>query len=189
MLDNKPGKILVIDDDTYILDMIKNILEREGYQTQGVQSGKKALEVVKSSQPDLILLDINLPDMDGFKICKKIKSVEKSREVPVIFITGDSSRNSIQKSFEAGGADYVSKPFVIEEVLARIKMAINNARAKKVLERVNKELEERVALQTRRLNLLFSITKLATESLSLEEILYKVVGFLDNYMSHFNVVS
>ena len=189
MLDDKPGKILVIDDDTYILDMIKNILDREGYQTQGVQSGKKALEVVKSSQPDLILLDINLPDMDGFKICKKIKSVKKSREIPVIFITGDSSRNSIQKSFEAGGSDYVSKPFVIEEVLARIKMAINNARAKKVLERVNKELEERVALQTRRLNLLFSITKLATESLSLEEILHKVVGFLDDSMSHFNVVS
>jgi len=188
MLDGQRN-ILIVDDDNYTLEMIMSILERNGYNTRGVRSGKKALEIAKNKNPDLLLLDINLPDIDGYDVCKDIKSTEETKEIPVVFITGNSGRQSIQKSFEAGGSDYVGKPFVIEEVLARISMAIDNARAKKVMEQVNKELEQRVALQTRRLNLLFSITKLATESLTLEQILQKVVLVLDKYMSYLGMVS
>lgn len=188
MLDGQRN-ILIVDDDTYTLEMIMSILERKGYNTKGVRSGKKALEIAKNKNPDLLLLDINLPDIDGYKVCEEIKSTEETKEIPVVFITGNSGRQSIQKSFEAGGSDYVGKPFVIEEVLARIGMAIDNARAQKVMEQVNKELEQRVALQTRRLNLLFSITKLATESLNLDQILQKVVLVLDKYMSHLGMVS
>lgn len=189
MIDQNQGKILIVDDDPYTLEMISTILERKGYETKGVDRGQKALDILNSKNPDLLLLDINLPDINGFEICKKVQNLEEEKRIPVIFITGDSSRQNIQKSFEAGGADYVSKPFVIEEVLARIGMAIDNARVKKALENVNRKLEQQVDLQTRRLNLLFSITKLATESLSLEQILQKVVFVLDEYFNHFNLIS
>lgn len=189
MIDQNQGKILIVDDDPYTLEMISTILERKGYETKGVDRGQKALDILNNKNPDLLLLDINLPDINGFEICKKVQNLEEEKRIPVIFITGDSSRQNIQKSFEAGGADYVSKPFVIEEVLARIGMAIDNARVKKALENVNRKLEQQVDLQTRRLNLLFSITKLATESLSLEQILQKVVFVLDEYFNHFNLIS
>src|SRR6056297_2553174 len=104
MIEQQQGNILIVDDDPYTLEMITNILERNGYSTRAAERGKKALEIIKTQNPDLLLLDINLPDMNGFEICRKSKALNKDRNVPVIFITGDSSRANIQKSFEVGGS-------------------------------------------------------------------------------------
>jgi len=177
--------ILIIDDNLATLQLIQKILKAHGYHSKGVQSGQKALEFMQKTTPELLLVDINLNGMDGFQVCQKVKAMPQTRDIPIIFITGDSNRRNIQKSFEVGGIDYVSKPFLVEEVLARISMALNNARAKKVLEQVNKELEERVAIQTRELNLLFSITKLASQTLSLQQILKRVIVMISkNFAQH-----
>ncbi len=170
--------ILIVDDNLATLQLIQNILKAHAYHSTAVQSSREALEFIQHTIPELLLIDINLDGMNGFQLCQKVKAMPQARDIPVIFITGDSSRRNIRKSFEVGGIDYIRKPFLVEEVLSRTSMALNNARAKKVLQEVNKELEERVALQTRELNLLFSITKLASQTVSLQDILRKVVAVI-----------
>lgn len=111
--------ILVVDDTPGNIDMMLHILK--DYDVISTTSGEEALSLLKSETVDMILLDIMMPSMDGFEVCRRLKAGEATREIPVIFITARSDLDSIEKAYDAGGVDYVTKPFRPRELLARVK--------------------------------------------------------------------
>lgn len=119
MNENSP-LILVVDDNTTNLQVIGNLLSRSGYRLVMAESGLEALEVVRNSEPDLILLDIMMPRMNGFEVCDTLKSDPKTAHIPIIFVTAHGDHNSISTGFEKGGVDYIVKPYQIKELLARV---------------------------------------------------------------------
>ncbi|PCI27033.1 MAG: hypothetical protein COB67_09585 [SAR324 cluster bacterium] len=112
--------ILVVDDEPANLDILVDTLS-QNYEVMVAVNGSNALEIVAEQQPDMILLDIMMPDIDGFQVCTMLKADAISRDIPVIFITAKTDVESILKGFQLGGFDYVTKPFIIGELLARIK--------------------------------------------------------------------
>ncbi|HAZ46363.1 MAG TPA: histidine kinase [Cyanobacteria bacterium UBA11369] len=115
------AKILVVDDIPENLRLLGNVLRKNGYAVRPVPDGYLALETVKKSIPDLILLDIIMPNLDGYEVCQKLKDDPQTRDIPVIFLSALSDGFDKAKAFEVGGADYITKPFQVEEVLARVK--------------------------------------------------------------------
>jgi DNA-binding response OmpR family regulator len=125
MLVNK-GKplVLIVDDNPKNLTLMGKLLSDNHYEVGMAQSGEQALNFVRKNQPDLILLDVMMPEMDGFEVCRKLKSQLVTQHIPVIFLTAKTETDDIVKGFEAGGVDYVTKPSISEELLARIKTHI-----------------------------------------------------------------
>ena len=120
------ARILVVDDDPQILDMLKCILEDEGYVVNTVANGNSAMAALTEQKPDLVLLDISLPDLNGYQVLSLIR--ERS-EVPVIMLTGILEVTSVRQSVNLGADDYVRKPFRPRELLARIKSKLRRARS------------------------------------------------------------
>jgi DNA-binding response OmpR family regulator/two-component sensor histidine kinase len=118
------SEILIVDDTVANIDILTNFLEKEGYDISFAKSGSKALEVANSNTPDLVLLDVMLPDMDGYETCRQLKELEAMQEVPVIFVTSKYEAEDIVAGFKAGGVDFVSKPFHYQEVRARVQTHI-----------------------------------------------------------------
>ncbi|MGE0085198.1 MAG: response regulator [Desulfococcaceae bacterium] len=137
-------RILVVDDEPWNLQIMRQIL-RDRYDAFFATDGQKALELTEKMLPDIILLDIMMPGMDGYRVCELLKSNEVSREIPVLFISSLSDTGDKVKAFEAGGVDYVSKPFQKQEVLARISTHLNSRSLQKRLKEKVAELEEALA--------------------------------------------
>ena len=116
----KNARILAVDDSPENLDILGWILEDTEYQLIFANNGAKALKAAESEQPDLILLDVIMPEMDGFETCKKLKSSPITQHIPVIFLSAKTESENILKGFEAGAIDYLTKPFVSSELLARV---------------------------------------------------------------------
>jgi DNA-binding NtrC family response regulator len=142
------GSLLVVDDDLTVRQTMEAFLTREGYQVRCAPSGETALMFANEDAPELVLLDIRLPDADGFQVCQRLKEGPKTRDIPVIFISGLDDVADKVKGFAAGGADYITKPFQGEEVLARVGSHLELKRAKEGLQKANQELERRVAERT-----------------------------------------
>lgn len=121
MRSNNEKKILIVDDDPNNLKLMLEILKKEGYQASPVSSGKQVIAVAQQNRPDLILLDIMMPEMDGFEVCQQLKSDENLKHIPIIFISALADTEDIIKAFKLGGVDYIKKPFVPSEVLVRVK--------------------------------------------------------------------
>jgi DNA-binding response OmpR family regulator len=121
----KSSQILVVDDSPETLSLLKEVLTGDGYEVRTASSGKEALSAVADEMPDLILLDIKMLDMDGYEVCRKLKSEGYNRNVPVIFISALYDATDKVKGFDAGGVDFITKPFQFEEVLARIEMHLD----------------------------------------------------------------
>lgn len=119
-------KILLIEDDSDLYSLLQYNLEKEGFQMVGSQTGKGAVELCKSTQPDLVLLDIMLPDSDGLDICKSIRTTPEIGGVPIIFLTARASETDRIVGLELGANDYVVKPFFVRELIARIKLQFRN---------------------------------------------------------------
>jgi DNA-binding response OmpR family regulator len=119
-------KILLIEDVTDLFALLKNNLEKEGFSLTGSQTGKGALELCRQVRPDLILLDIMLPDSDGLDICKGIRKDPELAATPVIFLTARASETDRIVGLEIGANDYVVKPFFVRELIARIKLQFRN---------------------------------------------------------------
>ena len=113
-------KILVVDDTGINIEILNGLLGDE-YDVLSALDGEFALEIARDDKPDLILLDIIMPDMDGFEVCRRLKEDEATRDIPVIFITAKTDENSIEKAYDVGGADYVTKPFRPKELMIRVK--------------------------------------------------------------------
>jgi len=114
------GNILIVDDKPANLRLLSDMLTEEGHKVRSVVSGQMALTAARAAPPDLILLDISMPGMDGYHVCAALKDDEELADIPVIFISALDETQGKVKAFEAGGVDYITKPFHIEEVLARV---------------------------------------------------------------------
>ena len=135
-------KILLIEDDVDLFSLLKYNLEKEGFTLTGLQTGKGAIEIGRQVRPDLILLDIMLPDSDGLDICKAIRRDPDLAATPVIFLTARASETDRIVGLELGANDYVIKPFFVRELIARIKLQFRNqAPAPRVLEAGGLELD------------------------------------------------
>jgi DNA-binding NtrC family response regulator len=142
------GSLLVVDDDLIVRQTLEAFLTREGYQVRCAPSGETALMFANEDPPELVLLDIRIPGADGFQICRRFKESPKTSDIPVIFISGLEEAVDKVEGFAAGGADYITKPFQCEELLARVESHLGLKRAKEELQRANQKLEERVAERT-----------------------------------------
>ncbi|SLM28260.1 putative Response regulator PleD (Includes: Diguanylate cyclase) [Desulfamplus magnetovallimortis] len=131
---NKGGNILIVDDNPQNLRLLLSILNSEGYKVRPAPSGPMALEAAFSNVPDLILLDIMMPEMDGFEVCRKLKENEKTSSVPVIFISAMDDIAEKLKGFELGAVDYITKPFQPREISARVNTHLSLRRVQKLLE-------------------------------------------------------
>lgn len=136
------NSILIVDDNPENLKVLSGILKKEGYKLRYATSGEQALTSIKESLPDLILLDIMMPDMDGYETCLKIKQMHEANDVPVVFLSALSETVSKVRAFEAGGVDFVEKPFHSVEVLARIKTHLALSKAKRKQEENAKRLAD-----------------------------------------------
>jgi len=145
--DNKPTPapedILVVDDTPANLRLLTELLAQHGYRVRPASDGALALKSVAAKTPDLILLDISMPDLDGYEVCRRLKADEKNRRIPVIFISAFGDTHQKVKGFEAGGVDYITKPVEAEEVLARVRTHLQLRRA----EELQRAFEEIAALK------------------------------------------
>ena len=114
------NRILVVDDTPANIQSLAAILKEKGYQISVATNGKQALDVMARVQPDLILLDVMMPEMDGYETCRRLKADERWRQIPVIFLTAKTETTDIVQGFELGAVDYVAKPFNAHELLARV---------------------------------------------------------------------
>jgi two-component system, sensor histidine kinase and response regulator len=128
-----PACVLVVDDTIENLRLLSNMLSEEGYEVRAVTNGPQALEAVERDPPDVILLDISMPEMDGYEVCRRLKARDRSKDVPVIFLTALTDTADKVRAFDAGGVDYVTKPFQLEEVLARVKTQVTRRQARVAL--------------------------------------------------------
>ena len=114
------SKILIVDDIPKNIQMAMNILKDEGYKMFYAKSGEMALTLVEEHDFDLILLDIMMPDMNGFDVCSKLKDNDKTKNIPIVFLSGKDSSQDIEQSYENGGIDYVVKPFITIELITKV---------------------------------------------------------------------
>ncbi|MEG4352395.1 ATP-binding protein [Microcoleus sp. LAD1_D3] len=138
------GNILVVDDTPENLRLLSTMLTQRGYTPRCVINGKMALRACNSNPPDLILLDIMMPEMNGYEVCQHLKLEPKSREIPVIFISAKDEVFDKVNAFAVGGVDYISKPFQFEEVLARIESHLSLRNLQKQLKEQNVLLQEEI---------------------------------------------
>ncbi len=118
---NERPLIMIIDDNNENIQVLGNILEQNGYDTAVFLDGKSAIKFASTENPSLILLDIMMPEMDGYEVCKKLKSNMATMSIPIIFITAKVESEDIIKGFDLGAVDYITKPFNSRELLARVK--------------------------------------------------------------------
>lgn len=130
-------QILIVDDTTNNIKIAAKMLQQPGYKLFFATSGQEALEAVRQTGFDLILLDVMMPGMDGFEVCQRLKAEKRSADIPVIFLTAKTDTASIVKGFDLGAVDYVTKPFNGKELLARVKTHLALRQAQRRLEEVN----------------------------------------------------
>ncbi|GAK55099.1 response regulator receiver sensor signal transduction histidine kinase [Candidatus Vecturithrix granuli] len=143
----KPN-ILVVDDTPANLRLLNEILTGQGYIVRPVPDGRLAIASAKAAAPDLVLLDIRMPEMSGYEVCQELKTNELTREIPIIFISALHDVVDKVKAFELGGVDYITKPFQPEEVLSRVKTHLTLRTLQKRLQEKNEQLSEEIAERT-----------------------------------------
>lgn len=145
MSDKKPY-IFIVDDIMKNLQVLGSTLMEEGYEVGIASNGAEALVAIANEPPDLILLDVMMPVMNGFDTCRKLKNIDKIKDLPVIFLTAKTELEDIIDGFRAGGADYISKPFSREELLARVKFHTELKLSREKLIQLKEELEDKLKI-------------------------------------------
>jgi CheY-like chemotaxis protein len=107
----KPKRILVVDDEARVREMIDFRLRLFGYEVLHAEDGKEALAIASKEKPDLVLLDVMMPELDGFQVCKRLKQHEKTRDIPVVMLTAKAEAKDVTRAFNSGAVDYVVKPY------------------------------------------------------------------------------
>lgn len=150
-INNQKFNILVVDDVPKNIQVLETLLDQKGYQVAIAKDGQEALSIIGSNQFDLILLDIIMPKMDGFEVCRRLKNHQQTKDIPVIFLTGRTETDAIIKGFEMGAVDYVSKPVDSRELLARVKTQLELREKTRQLATMNHVLERKVKERTEQL--------------------------------------
>jgi len=160
-LQSQTSNILIVDDMPANVLLLARMLTERGYKPRPVLSGKLALQAARAEPPDLILLDINMPEMNGYEVCERLKADEALKEIPVIFISALSETIDKVKAFHVGGVDYVTKPFQFEEVYARVQTHLQLRR----LEKLRDDLTHMVIHDLRNpLTVIFGVLELLEDS-------------------------
>ncbi len=159
----RKGLILLVDDVPKNLQVLAAILYQEGYEIAMADRGKAALEMMENIVPDMILLDIMMPEMDGFEVCRRIKENPKFQDIPIIFLTARHETETIIKGFEAGASDYLTKPFNALELISRVRTHLQLRQRTYMLLELNSNLEEKVKERTAQLEAAYEkLSKLDT---------------------------
>ncbi len=178
--------ILVVDDNLYNLQVTSQILKEAGYRIGVAQSGMTALKQLHIQKPDLILLDIMMPEMDGIEVCRRIKEQETWCHIPIIFLTAKTQTEDLLKAFEVGGVDYVTKPFQKEEILVRIKTHIDLYLSKRKIEEMNKTRDKLYSIiahdiKTPFSNIMLIVNALKDDNVKCDSHEYKkILSFLES---------
>lgn len=170
------GSILIVDDSLNNLLLLELILSRKGYKVEAASSGQLALDSVDLAQPDLILLDIMMPDMNGYEVCSRLKASDRTRGIPIIFLSAVVEASEKVKAFNAGGADYITKPFQTVEVVARVENQLRLRELELQLRDKNLMLQQEIAYREqaeRETRLLLETTKSQKEKI--EELLLNIL--------------
>ncbi|MUG98326.1 diguanylate cyclase [Scytonema sp. UIC 10036] len=168
------ANILVVDNTPANLRLLVNVLQQHGYKVRPVPDGNLALQVVQASPPDLILLDILMPDLSGYEVCEQLKADPKTKEIPIIFLSALSEGLDKAKAFHLGGADYITKPFQVEEVLARVANQLVLRSLQVQLQQKNQELCQ----QNAQLQLLLKATEEISSAASIDSALKSVLALI-----------
>jgi len=136
------SNILIVDDSPVNLNVLEYILKGSGYKVRPVTNGLMALQVAEKEKPDVVLLDIIMPDIDGYEVCRRFKENQNLCDIPIIFISAMNEINYIVKALASGGADYITKPFQAEEVKARVATHLKLYQQKQKLQKQSKELKD-----------------------------------------------
>ena len=151
--------ILVVDDTLENLTLLTDLLQRSNYHVRPVPSGRLALQAARSRKPDLVLLDITMPEMDGYEVCRHLKEDKDLKDIPVLFISAVTQSEEKVKAFEVGGVDFISKPFRFEEVRARVETHLSLSRLQHDLQRqVERQIQQITEAQ---MSMIFGLAKLA----------------------------
>jgi len=144
-------KVLIVDDDERIIEVLSDILKQDGYQILTAREGFEALKIVSTQDPDVVVLDVRLPGIDGIEVCRQIKQDEQTQFLPVILVTGNAARRSKLEGLQASADDFLNKPIDPLELTARIRSSLRNKQLTDAVEAQNHVLERRVAERTREL--------------------------------------
>ena len=140
------GNLLIVDDKPANLRLLAAMLTKQGYKVRSAISGSLALTAARAAPPELILLDINMPEMNGYEVCQQMKADEKLRDIPIIFISALDETEDKVNAFTVGGVDYITKPFQLEEVLARVRTHLSLRNLQKELQEANRKFKEELDL-------------------------------------------
>lgn len=171
---NSKGNILIVDDTIANLRLLVNILRDNGYKVRPVTDGNLALEAIQEKPPDLILLDIIMPDKSGYEICQKLKANPQTREIPVIFLSALNEGIDKSIAFQIGGEDYITKPFQVEEVLARVANQLTRRSLQVQLQQKNQLLSQKNA----QLQLLLKATQAINSAPNLDTALEEILALV-----------
>ncbi|MFT3782250.1 MAG: response regulator [Nibricoccus sp.] len=172
-------KILVVDDQPVNVQLLKRKLEREGIQVSAAYTGSEALDVTLREKPDLILLDVMMPDMDGMEVCQRLQETEETRSIPVIFITARSSKESKLEGLAVGAVDYITKPIDLDETLARVQTQLRLVAINREMFDLQRRLQE-----ARRAATIGAVTQGIAHNLN--NLLGVVMGYLDLIKTNYN---
>ncbi len=145
---DKGARVLIVDDTIQNIQVLGTVLREQNYQISVAQNGLQALDVVSKVTPDIILLDIMMPELDGFGTCERLKADAATRDIPIIFLTAKVETEDIVRGFELGAVDYVTKPFNATELLARVHTHLEIQRLRRELQEYNEQLEQKVEERT-----------------------------------------
>ena len=187
MNDDRQALVLVVDDNPQNLQILGSILKKSGYRTALAKDGPQALSFALKKPPDIILLDVMMPGMDGFEVCRRLKARQETAAIPVVFITAMTETESKLQGFKAGGTDYIAKPFAHQEVLARVDNIVQRVRfeaelkaSKEALEEANENLERKVEERTRELRRMQSQLVLQEKMASIGQLAAGIAHELNN---------
>ena len=142
MTDLAGMKVMIVDDTPANIDVLRRILDDEGFEISIAMSGEAALSLVEKNRPNLILLDVMMPGINGFETCEKLKANPSTKNIPVIFVTAKTEVEDIVRGFVVGGVDYIAKPFKREEVLSRVQTHLKIEQLIQEQEKLNKKLQD-----------------------------------------------
>jgi len=171
--------ILVVDDQPINVQLLKRKLEREGIQVSAAYNGAEALQLVKTVKPDLILLDVMMPDMDGIEVCQRLQSEESTRSIPIIFVTARTSKEGKIEGLGVGAVDYITKPIDLDETLARVQTQLRFV----AINREMIDLQRRL-VEARRAATIGAVTQGIAHNLN--NLLGVVIGYLDLIKAYYD---
>lgn len=178
MKPNQKPLILIVDDTPQNIQVLANILYENGYSITVANSGNQALQSVNNKVPDLILLDIQMPGMDGYDVCEKLKSNSKTKDIPIIFLTAQVQTEDLLHGFEIGAVDYITKPFNVAELNARIATHVELKRAKEKIKAEKSKIETlNTKLQNTNTKLVEAYNDIKNEKKRSDELLLNILPY------------